>query len=521
MQTNPASVRPLESELMAKPPAHAIDPTREADYPQWYQEVVKAADLAEVSPVRGCMVIKPWGYSLWENMQHVLDRMFKATGHENAYFPLFIPMSYLEKEAEHVEGFAKECAVVTHHRLEPGPNGGLVPAGPLEEPLVVRPTSETIIGAMYAKWIQSYRDLPILINQWANVVRWEMRTRLFLRTTEFLWQEGHTAHATEQEAREETMRMLHVYADFAENYMAMPVIQGEKTAGERFPGAVATYSIEAMMQDRKALQAGTSHFLGQNFSHAQEIKFQDPNGQEVFAWTTSWGVSTRLVGGLVMTHADDDGLVLPPRLAPRHAVILPIYRNDDERSAVLQYCQTLCQQLQQQTYQGDPVRVWVDDRDLRGGEKNWQHIKRGVPLRIEVGPRDVQAGAVFLGRRDHPVKQKRSVARAEFIETIAPLLDEIQSQLYDRALVLRQHNTQVIDSLADFRDYFTAQNAEKPEIHGGFALCHWQEDPQVDEVLKQLKVTIRCLPLDGAQEPGKCLFTGRPSPRRALFAKAY
>jgi len=506
---------------MAKPPAHAIDPTREADYPQWYQEVVKAADLAEVSPVRGCMVIKPWGYSLWENMQCVLDRMFKATGHENAYFPLFIPMSYLEKEAEHVEGFAKECAVVTHHRLEPGPSGGLVPAGPLEEPLVVRPTSETIIGAMYAKWIQSYRDLPILINQWANVVRWEMRTRLFLRTAEFLWQEGHTAHATEEEAREETMQMLRVYADFAENYMAMPVIQGEKTAEERFPGAVATYSIEAMMQDRKALQAGTSHFLGQNFSRAQEIKFQDQNGQEVFAWTTSWGVSTRLVGGLVMTHADDDGLVLPPRLAPRHAVILPIYRNDDERSSVLQYCQTLCQQLQKQTYEGDPVRVWVDDRDLRGGEKNWQHIKRGVPLRIEVGPRDVQASAVFLGRRDHSVKQKQSVAREEIIETIAPLLNEIQSHLYERALVLRQQNTQVIDSLADFRDYFTPQDPEKPEIHGGFALCHWQEDPQVDALLKELKVTIRCLPLDGAQEPGKCLFTGRPSARRAIFAKAY
>ena len=333
---------------MAKKPANAISPTRQEDYPQWYQEVIKAADLAEGSDVRGCMVIKPWGYSLWENMQSVLDGMFKETGHENAYFPLFIPMRFLEKEAEHVEGFAKECAVVTHHRLEPGPDGGLVPAGPLDEPLIVRPTSETIIGATYARWIQSYRDLPILINQWANVVRWEMRTRMFLRTAEFLWQEGHTAHATEEEAVDETMQMLRVYADFAENYMAMPVVQGEKTDGERFPGAVATYSIEAMMQDRKALQAGTSHFLGQNFSKAQEIKFQDQNGQEVFAWTTSWGVSTRLVGGLLMTHSDDDGLVLPPRLAPKHVVILPIYRNDDEKSKVLEYCDRLKQDLQQQ-----------------------------------------------------------------------------------------------------------------------------------------------------------------------------
>jgi prolyl-tRNA synthetase len=312
---------------MAKAPKTAITPTREEDYPEWYQQVVKAADLAEISPVRGCMVIKPWGYAIWENIQRTLDRMFKDTGHENAYFPLFIPLSYLEKEAEHVEGFAKECAVVTHHRLEAGPGGGLVPTGKLEEPLVIRPTSETIIGAMYAKWVQSYRDLPILINQWANVVRWELRTRMFLRTTEFLWQEGHTAHATDAEAMEETLKILDLYATFAQDYMAMPVIKGEKTASERFPGAVNTYSIEAMMQDRKALQAGTSHFLGQNFSRAQEIKFLNQEGKETFAWTTSWGVSTRLVGALIMTHSDDDGLVLPPRLAPAHVVILPIFRD--------------------------------------------------------------------------------------------------------------------------------------------------------------------------------------------------
>src|SRR6188472_3183848 len=330
-------------------PQTAITPTRADNYQDWYQEVVKAADLAEASPVRGCMVIKPWGYALWENIQRGLDGLFKATGHVNAYFPLFIPVSYLEKEAAHVEGFAKEVAVVTHHRLE-ARDGKLVPTGELEEPLVVRPTSETIIGEMFAKWVQSYRDLPLLINQWANVVRWEMRTRLFLRTAEFLWQEGHTAHATSEEAVEETMKMLGVYADFAENWMAMPVIQGEKTAGERFPGAVQTYCIEAMMQDRKALQAGTSHFLGQNFSKAQEIKFQDQNGTVQYAWTTSWGVSTRLVGGLIMTHSDDDGLVLPPRLAPKHVVLLPIYRSDEEKSQVLAYVNSLKAELEAQDF---------------------------------------------------------------------------------------------------------------------------------------------------------------------------
>ncbi|MDP6445702.1 MAG: proline--tRNA ligase, partial [Pirellulaceae bacterium] len=331
---------------------NAIQPSRADDYPEWYQQVIKSADLAENSDVRGCMVIKPWGYAIWENMQRVLDGMFKDTGHENAYFPLFIPMSFLEKEAEHVEGFAKECAVVTHHRLEPGPEGGLVPAGKLEEPLIVRPTSETIIGSTFARWVQSYRDLPILLNQWANVVRWEMRTRMFLRTAEFLWQEGHTVHATEAEAVAETDQMLGVYAKFAEEYMAMPVICGEKPACERFPGAVNTLSIEAMMQDRKALQAGTSHFLGQNFARAQEIKFSDQNGEEVYAWTTSWGVSTRLVGALIMTHGDDDGLVLPPRLAPKHVVLLPIYRKDEERPQVLEYCDSLRRELEQQTYDG-------------------------------------------------------------------------------------------------------------------------------------------------------------------------
>jgi prolyl-tRNA synthetase len=467
------------------------------------------------------MVIKPWGYALWENIQRVLDGMFKATGHENAYFPLFIPVSFLEKEAEHVEGFAKECAVVTHHRLEPGPDGKLIPTGELEEPLVVRPTSETIIGATYARWVQSYRDLPILLNQWANVVRWELRTRMFLRTTEFLWQEGHTVHATKEEAIEETLRMLDVYADFAENYMAMPVIKGEKTAGERFPGAVATYSIEALMQDRKALQSGTSHFLGQNFARAQEIKFQDADGQEVFAWTTSWGVSTRLIGGLVMTHGDDDGLILPPRLAPAHVVILPIWRNDEERSTVLEYCNTLARELRSLDFHGESVRVKLDERDIRGGEKVWQHIKRGVPLRVEIGPRDVNAGGLLLGRRDRPPKDRADVTRDEFVATVTHTLDEIQQNLFDRALELRRSVTRRIDDWAEFEEFFTPRSAAKPEIHGGLAICHFAEGPEMDEKLKALKVTVRCVPLDAEEEPGTCIFTGRESRRRGIFAKAY
>jgi prolyl-tRNA synthetase len=507
---------------MAKKPKSAISPTREADYPEWYQQVIRAADLAEVSPVRGCMVIKPWGWAIWENMQKVLDRMFKETGHENAYFPLFIPMSYLEREAEHVEGFAKECAVVTHHRLEPDPNGGLRPAGPLEEPLIVRPTSETIIGAMYAKWVQSYRDLPIKINQWANVVRWELRTRMFLRTTEFLWQEGHTAHATSEEAWEETRLMLDVYANFAEDYLAMPVIKGEKTEGERFPGAVSTLAIEAMMQDRKALQAGTSHFLGQNFSRAQEIKFQDSEGQEVYAWTTSWGVSTRLVGALIMTHSDDDGLVLPPRLAPKHVVFLPIYRNDEERSQILPACEDLANQLRQQTFDGQPIQTQIDDRDLRGGEKFWQHVKRGVPLRVELGPRDLAADQVFLSFRD--TGEKVAMPRAEFVASASKLLEEMQQRLYQRALKLRQDNSCELTKLDEFRNYFTPQNAERPEIHGGFALCHFTEGPEVEQILKDMKVTIRCVPLGPElSQPtgGTCIFTGQPAQHRGLFAKAY
>jgi prolyl-tRNA synthetase len=513
---------------MAKAAKTAITPTRNDDYPEWFQQVIRAADLAELSPVRGCMVIKPWGYAIWENMQRALDRMFKETGHQNAYFPLFIPLSFLQKEADHVEGFAKECAVVTHHRLVQNEKGQLVPdkTAELEEPLIVRPTSETIIGSMFAKWVQSYRDLPILINQWANVVRWELRTRMFLRTAEFLWQEGHTAHATSDEAVAETMQMLEVYKTFAEEYMAMPVICGEKTEGERFPGAVNTYSIEAMMQDRKALQAGTSHFLGQNFAKAQEIKYQGDQGKEEYCWTTSWGVSTRLIGGLIMVHSDDDGLILPPRMAPQHIVILPIHRTDEEKTAVMEYCESLKKELQAVSYAGEPVRVMIDSRDLRGGDKMWFHVKRGVPIRLEVGPRDVAGGAVFAARRDQP--DKKGVPRAEFIAGVVETLGSIQANLLERAKAFRDSNLQVIDNERDFRKYFTPKdkNAENPEIHGGFALCHFNEGPEMDALLAELKVTIRNLPLKGqlpqdTHTPGKCFLTGKPSPQMAVFAKAY
>ena len=501
---------------MAKPPKNAISPTRAENYPEWYQQVVKAADLAENSDVRGCMVIKPWGYAIWENIQQQLDAMFKATGHENAYFPLFIPMSFLEKEAEHVEGFAKECAVVTHHRLESDGQGGLQPApsAKLEEPLIVRPTSETIIGATFARWVESYRDLPILINQWANVVRWELRTRMFLRTTEFLWQEGHTVHATEEEARDETRLMLDVYADFAEQFMAMPVIKGEKTEGERFPGAVATYSIETLMQDNKALQAGTSHFLGQNFAKAQEIKFQNQEGQEVYAWTTSWGVSTRLVGGLIMTHSDDDGLVLPPKLAPAHVVILPIYKTDEERVEVLAYCESLKEELITQNYHGEPVRVRIDDRDIRGGEKKWQWVKKGVPLRVDVGPRDVAGHEVFVSRRDVGGKGQ-GTARNAFVGNISSTLAEIQQALFDRAAKLRDEATVRIDSLAEFEKFFAEGSP------GGLAYCHFVDGPELEAKLKSLKVTARCVPLAGDDETGTCIFSGAKSSRRGVFARAY
>ena len=507
---------------MSKAQLNAISPTRTEDYPEWYQQVIKAADMAETSSVRGCMVIKPWGYAIWENMQKVLDGKFKETGHENAYFPLFIPLSLMEKEAQHVEGFAKECAVVTHHRLEAGPNGTLVPAGKLDEPLVVRPTSEMIIGQVYAKWVQSYRDLPILINQWANVVRWEMRTRMFLRTTEFLWQEGHTVHATSAEAVEETLKMLDVYEDFAVNYMAMPVIKGEKAPHERFPGADNTYTIEAMMQDRKALQAGTSHFLGQNFSKAMNIHFQNEKGDDVHAWTTSWGVSTRLVGGLIMTHSDDDGLILPPRLAPKHVVIMPIFKSDEDKIKVMDYVKALEKEIAAVTYAGEPVRVFIDAKDTGGG-KAWGHIKKGVPIRIEVGPRDMAADSLFVGLRTQSPKEKKGIARSEFIKGLSETLTTIQQTLYDRALKHREENTVKIDSLDDLKKFFTAKNGdeEKAEAHGGFALVHWAEDEGTEKILKEMKITHRCIPLEGPAEEGQCIFTGKPSKKRSILAKSY
>jgi prolyl-tRNA synthetase len=512
---------------MAKKAEHAISPLREQNYPEWYQQVIRAAELAEASPVRGCMVIKPWGYALWENMQRVLDRKFKQTGHQNAYFPLLIPMSFLEKEAAHVEGFAKECAVVTHHRLEQGKDGKLVPAGELEEPLIIRPTSEMIIGASFAKWIESYRDLPLLINQWANVMRWEMRTRLFLRTSEFLWQEGHTAHASAEEAQAETRMILDVYADFAEHYMAMPVIKGEKSEGERFPGAVTTYCIEAMMQDRKALQAGTSHFLGQNFAKAQEIRFQTVNGALEHAWTTSWGVSTRLIGGLVMSHADDDGMIMPPRLAPAQIVILPITAKADDPQQVLAYCRKLRDDLCALRYGDGTLEVTIDERDLRGGEKNWNWVKKGVPLRVEIGPRDIASGSVFVARRDQPGAPKQSMPRDAFVNGVVATLDEIQDGLLARARAERTANSRQIDDKNEFYAFFTpkagrAAGDDEPEIHGGFAHTHWSGEASVEAKIKaDLGVTLRCIPLEAGDGPGTCPFTGKPSARRVIWAKAY
>src|ERR1700682_2342276 len=415
-----------------QPAQSAISPRRDEDFPEWYQQVIRAAELAEPSDVRGCMVIRPWGYALWENMQGHLDAMFKATGHRNAYFPLFIPLSYFEREASHVEGFAKECAVVTHSRLEVDADGKMKPASALNEPLVVRPTSETIIGASYAKWVQSYRDLPILINQWANVVRWEMRPRLFLRTTEFLWQEGHTVHETEAEARAETKQMLDVYEKFVRDHLAIPIYSGEKSESERFPGALQTLSIEAMVQDRKAIQAGTAHFLGQNFSRASGIQFQNREGKQEFGWTTSWGMSTRMVGTVVMMHSDDDGLVLPPRIAPTQIVILPVTPKEETRAKVLEACDKLARDLSAKRYADLPIEVEVDRRDLGGGVKNWEWIKKGVPVRVEIGPRDLETSSVAVSRRDQPVKSKDSMSIQEFAAIAPEMLMSIQQNLYDQ-----------------------------------------------------------------------------------------
>jgi prolyl-tRNA synthetase len=508
---------------MAKAPQHAISPLREENFPEWYQQVVKASDLAENSEVRGCMVIKPWGYGLWENIQRQLDRWFKDTGHKNAYFPLLIPVSYLEKEAAHVEGFATECAVVTHHRLELK-DGKMVPAGELTEPYVIRPTSETIIGAAFARWVHSYRDLPLLINQWANVMRWEMRPRLFLRTAEFLWQEGHTAHETAEEAMEETTKMHQVYERFLTDHLAVPVVAGEKTEAERFPGALNTFTVEAMVQDRKAIQAGTSHFLGQNFSRAAGIEFEGREGRRELAWTTSWGVSTRLIGTLLMAHSDDDGLVLPPRVAPTQVVILPVAPKPEHAAPVHEACEALAAAIRAERFHDDPVSVEVDRRDLGGGVKTWDWIKKGVPIRIEIGPRDLESGTVALAQRHLPPKEKQFLAAEGLAEQIPAMLQAIQDALLARALAFREQHTVEIATMDAFREFFTPANPAQPETHGGFALVHWAGGVEDEAALQQeLRVTVRCIPKDPALRggPGTCVYTGKPAEGRVVFAKSY
>lgn len=485
---------------------------REDNYSQWYNNLVVKADLAENSAVRGCMVIKPYGYAIWEKMQQQLDKMFKATGHVNAYFPLFIPKSFLSKEAEHVEGFAKECAVVTHHRLMVNPNGpGVVvdPDAKLEEELIVRPTSETIIWNTYKNWITSYRDLPILCNQWANVVRWEMRTRLFLRTAEFLWQEGHTAHATRQEAEAEAQKMVNVYAEFARKYMAVPVVVGHKSESERFAGAVDTLCIEAMMQDGKALQAGTSHFLGQNFAKAFDVKFTNKEGVSDYVWATSWGVSTRLMGALIMAHGDDHGLVLPPALAPIHVVMVPIFKKEEERKAIVAKMEQIKSQLE-----ALGLTAKIDDRDnYRSGFKFAEWELKGVPVRLAIGPRDLDNNTVEVARRDTMTKEVRQ--EDGLAEYLKGLMDVIQENIYNKALDFRNKNVYKVDTWDEFK--------EKIE-QGGFLLCHWDGTTETEEKIKELtKATIRCIPTDSfvVEEEGKCIFSGKPSHRRVIFARAY
>ncbi len=485
--------------------------SRKENYSQWYNDLVIKANLAEYSSVRGCMVIKPYGYAIWEKIQSVLDKMFKDTGHSNAYFPLFIPKSFLSREADHVEGFAKECAVVTHYRLKNSPTGDGIEVDEtarLEEELIIRPTSETIIWNTYKNWIQSYRDLPLLINQWANVVRWEMRTRLFLRTTEFLWQEGHTAHATKDEAMEETMKILDIYAKFAKNWMAMPVIQGTKTENERFAGAVETYSIEALMQDGKALQSGTSHFLGQNFAKAFDVTFLNREGKLEYVWATSWGVSTRLMGALIMAHSDDKGLILPPRLAPIQVVIVPIYKKAGELELISAKVEEITRKLS-----ANGITVKYDDRDTnKPGWKFAEYELKGVPVRLAIGPRDLEKGTIELARRD---TLEKNVYPAEGIENrIKDLLDEIQRNIYRKALDFREANTFRVDSYNEFKEIV--------ETKGGFILAHWDGTSETEQkISNETRATIRCIPLESEKEEGKCMVTGKPSSQRVIFAKAY
>ena len=485
--------------------------TREEDYSKWYNDIVTKADLAEHSAVRGCMIIKPYGYAIWEKMQSALDKKFKDTGHSNAYFPLFIPKSFLSKEAAHVEGFAKECAVVTHYRLKNDENGkGIIvdPDAKLEEELIIRPTSETIIWHSYKNWIQSYRDLPLLINQWANVVRWEMRTRLFLRTAEFLWQEGHTAHATKEEAIAETEQMLDVYADFAENWMAMPVIKGVKTESERFAGALETYCIEALMQDGKALQAGTSHFLGQNFAKAFDVKFADKTGKMEYVWATSWGVSTRLMGALVMAHSDDKGLVIPPKLAPIQVVIVPIYKSEEELKKISEVADKMSKELRDKGFS-----VKYDNRDThKPGWKFAEYEFKGVPVRLAMGPRDLENGTVEVVRRD--TLEKELLQQNDIANKVEHLLENIQQNLYQKALDFRDNNSHVVNTYEEFKKLI--------DTKGGFIYAHWDGSAETEEKIKQeTKATIRCIPLAGKKEGGKCMVSGKPSKQRVIFAKAY
>lgn len=485
--------------------------SRELDYSKWYNDLVVKAGLAENSAVRGCMVIKPYGYAIWEKMQAILDRKFKETGHQNAYFPLFIPKSFFSKEASHVEGFAKECAVVTHYRLMNDPNGGGVVVDPdakLEEELIVRPTSETIIWNTYRGWIQSYRDLPILVNQWANVVRWEMRTRLFLRTAEFLWQEGHTAHATQAEALVEAEKMIHVYSDFAQNYMAVPVVIGTKSESERFAGAVETFTIEALMQDGKALQSGTSHFLGQNFAKAFDVKFATKDGDQEYVWATSWGVSTRLMGALIMAHSDNNGLVLPPALAPIQVVMIPIYKGDDELATMVARLEAIAAKLRERG-----ISVKIDDRDnLRSGFKFAEWELKGVPVRMAMGGRDVANGTIEVARRDTLTKQSVPVEGLDLY--IEQLLEQIQANIFQKALDYRASHTTKVETYDEFKQVL--------EEKGGFILAHWDGSSQVEEKIKaETKATVRCIPLDAENEAGTCIVSGNPSQKRVLFAKSY
>src|SRR5215469_807520 len=502
-------------------PKTAISPPRAEDYAQWYQQVVRSADMAEMSGVRGCMVIKPWGYGAWELMQRDLDRRLKETGHDNCYFPLFIPLSYFQREAEHVEGFAKEMAIVTHHRLSVK-DGVLKPDGELEEPLIVRPTSETVIGEAMAKWIKSYRDLPLLTNQWANVVRWEMRPRILLRTAEFLWQEGHTAHETYEDAMAETLRIHEIYRQFVEEVLAIPVIPGEKPPNERFPGADNSFTIEAMMQDGRALQAGTSHCLGQNFAKSIGIQFQSREGALEYAYTTSWGVSTRLLGALVMTHGDDDGMRMPPRVAPWQIVIAPILRDEADRAKVMAYCESLKAELHLQQFAGQPLRVKIDARDIAGAEKKWEWIKKGAPLLLEIGPRDVESGKVCVTRRDQMAQGKRFLERPAFVQTVANELAVVQIDLFDQAMAYQRARLALeITNRAEFENYFGKESDNTFASHQGFVRAKWSGDPASFKILDNLGVTVRCIPLDQNGGTGACVLTGAPARQDAIFARAY